>query len=227
MSTHLRHLILGLFTAIISANMAQAEEISAEEIATEHEALEVAAAAPTSLIQKLAPDRAQVPEVLQDQYLVASASEYPAIQTFGVTTCIAVTIYDPQLRQGAMLHVSASTNIPQAVTNVIEELRRRGSNSLNLQVQMYGGWGDSMSGDPNLHYNSRQMANQLYFELSQTGAVIIQNVTVTEITDTDRPAIYDVELNLQNGAVYRFLPSIPYNRASPARPLPTNPLHGG
>ena len=184
-----------------------------------------ATAATAHATQNLARDSARVPEILQDQYLVATSTEHPAIQTWGVTTCIAVTLYDPALKLGAMMHVSASTDIPVAVATVVDRLVSRGSHPFNLQAQLLGGWGDSMSGDSSIHFESRRMANQLYFELAQKGTVIVRNETVTEKSDTNRAPILDLEFNLQTGAVYRYQPSVFYSAPSPALPLPTLPLH--
>lgn len=168
-----------------------------------------------------AADRAAVPEILQDQFAIASAAEYPALQTYGVTTCVAVTLYDVQLHQGALLHVSASTKIPEALRLVLEQLKQRGTDPADLQAQLWGGWGDSLAPE-GLPLRSKAMVQELLASLAGERIRVAHNSTLVEKSDVDKgaPALLNVELDLSSGSVYLYQQTIPYGGVSPAQPLP-------
>ena len=168
-----------------------------------------------------AQDQAGAPEILMDHYAVGRASEYPAFQTYGVGPCIAVTIYDPRLKQGAMMHVSASTKVYEAIALIMSELTQRGSVTSQLKAQLLGGWGDSMD-NTGMHFESSRMVNELVNALSAYQTQIIYNVTVTEKADVQRgrPPMLNLEFDLSTGRVYFYQESIRFQGVSPARPMP-------
>lgn len=171
----------------------------------------------------LAVDRADVPEVAMGHYLIGSASTQPLLQTVGLATCVGVSIYDPQLRQGALLHVTASSLVHESISEVLRRLTAQGSLENRLQVQMYGGWARSMGlpGDA-FEYESDRVVGELLAEFERRQILVLQNVTLATpaLLEKGRPAVFNLEMNFTTGQVYRFQPSVNYRGPVHSQPLP-------
>ncbi|AGH96425.1 hypothetical protein [Pseudobdellovibrio exovorus] len=51
------------------------------------------------------------PEVFQREYIVTSSELHSAVQTYGVYTCVALVIYDPQTKQGLLAHLDSGVDL--------------------------------------------------------------------------------------------------------------------
>ncbi len=167
-------------------------------------------------------DRNIVPEVSMSQYLVASSSEFPAIQTYGLATCVGVFLYDANLRQGALMHVAAGNDIQAALDLVLSDMEANGSTSENITAQLFGGWDSSMGDGMGIHYTSDQMVESLLSELDERQIIVTQNSTLTKKSDVDQgaPSILNLEMDLSNGAVYPYSQTVPFYRGDISRPMP-------
>lgn len=174
--------------------------------------------------QGLAPDRAEVPEVAIGHYLLASSGEYVALQTSGLGPCVAVTLYDQQAQQGALLHVSAPVDIGPALAQIIQEFKHRGGDPTQLVAQLLGGWDDSLGALDGTRYESARMVNQILVELAKHQILVVKNSTLTTMTDLNNgaPLILDIELDLQTGEVYRYQPSVAFSGGEISSPMPTD-----
>ena len=172
-----------------------------------------------------AEDRSEVPEVMMNQYLVASANQYPAIQTYGVATCIAVILYGRHNQTGALMHVSVSTNISEALKLVLNEMEQR-TGAVQLEATLLGGWADSMGADSGMTYESDRMVDELVRELRKENVLIVENSTLLEKDDAQagRSAILNLELDLATGQVFHYEQTIPFSGGEIASPMPENPL---
>lgn len=170
----------------------------------------------------MGPDRSTVPEVMMGNFIVASFKEYPALQTYGLATCVAVTLYDQVQQQGALLHVSAATNIQAAMELAIADMVTNGTSPENIQAQLHGGWDVSMGADEGLRYTSDLIVAGVLNFLSQQNIPVVQNSTLTTKTAVNQgaPAIINIELDLRNGAVYQYIQTVPYARGDISHPMP-------
>lgn len=173
-------------------------------------------------------DDASIPEVMMNQYLVASNKNFSAIQTYGVATCIVVTLYDSYLKQGALLHLSASSDIKNSIELVLQELGARGSQRANLKAQILGGWADSvaigMGMGESTHYDSQRMAIEILAELQRDRIIVTKNMAPTEWSDIEngRPAILNIEINLTTGDVYLYNQDVDFSGGQIGQPLPNH-----
>lgn len=176
-----------------------------------------------SAVADLAEDREDVPEVDIGHYLVATNYEYVAIQTYGISTCIAVTIYDRTLKVGALLHVSSGVHIRRALDNIFLELQGQGVQISNLEVRLNGGWSQSMDQfSMGMVYDSDRMVRELLEYFIKHKIEVVENSTLTELSDLDngRPAIINVELNLEDGRVYFYNQTVFFKKGSVSYPMP-------
>jgi len=166
-------------------------------------------------------DRTDIPEVSIGHFIVGSITDFPAIQTYGLSTCIGVTLYDSSRRQGALLHVSSPVDIPLALEKVLSEMENNGSAIQNIQAQLYGGWDISMD-NAGLHFTSELMANTLLSELNNRGVSVIANQTLVTKTQIQQGASYNIniELDLMTGAVYQFSQTVNYFSGDISRKMP-------
>ncbi len=167
-------------------------------------------------------DRNTVPEVSMSHYLVASSAEFPALQTYGLATCVGVFLYDATLRHGALMHVAAGNDISRALDLALSEMEARGSTNENITAQLFGGWDSSMGEDTGLHYTSDQMVESLLSELDERQIMVTQNSTLTKKSDVDRgaPSILNLEFDLTTGAVYPYSQSVPFYLGDISQPMP-------
>jgi chemotaxis receptor (MCP) glutamine deamidase CheD len=78
-------------------------------------------------------------EVGQGEYAIAEYSEdTPAMQTFGIGPCVAVTIYDKTSKRGFLTHID-STDKANSFGNILKTLPYRGFNLENCEVRIIGG----------------------------------------------------------------------------------------
>lgn len=167
-------------------------------------------------------DRASVPEVMMNHYLVGANSEFPALQTYGVATCVGVILYDPYAQVGAIMHVSASTNIVHALGIVLNELEQKAGGPLKLKATLLGGWDNSMGEDTGMTYESGRMVRELVVELRKENILIVENRTLVtkKQVDDGYPAILNMEVDLVTGQISSFEQTVPYEGGDISLPMP-------
>ena len=172
---------------------------------------------------QLASDDPETPEVGIGQYLVASSSQYAAIQTAGVGPCIAVTLHDENAEVGALLHVSSAVHVYEAIQTVVSELVSKGADISAVKAQLLGGWDDSMALPGSIgSYDSDRMVQQLREALSAYQIKVTRDITLVKPSEIgpSRPMNLNVELDLSSGSAYLYQQSVEYEDASPATLLP-------
>ena len=167
-------------------------------------------------------DLASVPEVMMNHYLVASVKEFSAIQTYGVATCVAVMFYDRHHQVGAIMHVSASTDIEKAIQIVLNDLELKAGAEIKPKVTLIGGWDDSMGEDTGLNYESDRMVSEILAELNKEKIQIILNDTLIskEKVEGGYPAVVNIEMDLKTGEVYYYEQSESYSGGDISVPMP-------
>lgn len=175
-------------------------------------------------LSAMAQDRAEVPEVLSGYYLVATSLQYPAIQAYGIASCIAVTLFDGVNGVGAVMHVAGATDIPKALNIVLEEMKAGGALLENVHAQLSGGWDDSMGEGSGIGYASDRMLKSLKRELSRKHISYVEASTLVTKAEADTGAntSLNIELDLYTGQVDEFQPSISFSGGSVTKLMPEN-----
>ncbi len=158
-------------------------------------------------------DRANVPEVMMNHYLVASSKEFPAVQTYGVATCVAVVLYDRHSSTAAIMHVSASTNIAEALNIVLNAIEQKAGTEVRLEASLLGGWDNSMGEDTGMVYESSRMVSQLIAGLNSESISVVRNETLItkQKSNAGLPAILNIEIDLATGEISYFDQVVSYS----------------
>lgn len=88
----------------------------------------------------VAQDSAEIPEVDMDQYMLASARQTRAIETFGASTCVILSLFDATTQIGALAHISAGIDLERSLTLIFRDFKRLGIPSQRLTARLVGGW---------------------------------------------------------------------------------------
>lgn len=84
-------------------------------------------------------DQALVRGIIQKEYAITDAkSNKPIIGTFGVATCIALTVYDPKTKTAAIVHIDAGTEI-NSLGGIFWEIDKDYRKNSHLEVRLIGG----------------------------------------------------------------------------------------
>ncbi len=105
------------------------------------------------------PARAEdpVPDVAMDEYIVARAGEHREVRTFGVSTCVVLTLYDPSAQVGALAHISAFADIPRSLAVMFDGLKAAGAAGGAVRAQLFGGWRTDPKGMTGFRSTSPEM----------------------------------------------------------------------
>lgn len=150
---------------------------------------------------------APVPDVRMDEYIVARAADHPVVRTWGVSTCVVLTLYDASNGIGALAHISAEADIPRSLDAVYGDLRRSGAALSDLQAQMFGGWRTQRDGVFAFHSTSPEMVAQIKGWLARRDIPISREET---LVDPARPGpfkpIRSFSFDLRDGVVTDIVP---------------------
>lgn len=61
----------------------------------------------------LSSDSPSIPEVAQREYIFTHSAEYPQVQTYGLATCIGLSIFQRESQYGLLAHIDARTELGQ------------------------------------------------------------------------------------------------------------------
>ncbi len=123
---------------------------------------------------------APVPDVRMDEFIVARASDHPVVRTWGVSTCVVLTLYDASNGIGALAHISAEADIPRSLDAVYGDMRRSGAALSDLQAQLFGGWRTQRGGVFAFHSTSPEMVAQIKSWLARRDIPIAREETLVD-----------------------------------------------
>lgn len=128
------------------------------------------------------PARAEdpVPDARMDEYIVARASDHRVVRTFGVSTCVVLTLYDPAAQVGALAHVSAMADIPRSLAAVFADLRAAGAGNGALRAQLFGGWRTDPNGMTLFRSTSPEMVKEIKAVLAKRSVPVAREETLTD-----------------------------------------------
>jgi hypothetical protein len=132
----------------------------------------------------LSSDTPTIPEVYQREYIHTNANDQSFVQTAGLVTCIALTIYDAHSRTGVLAHIDGKTT-----DNDIKMLFSHFQDISKLNVQLHGG----------LALSKFNLMPRVINLVSSLGILI--NYKSQNLTNTDSMSIL---LNLETGAVSKY-----------------------
>jgi hypothetical protein len=135
-------------------------------------------------------DSPEYPEVFQREYIYTNYQAFDKIQTYGLNTCIAIIIYNPELRDGVLAHFDARTKLTE-----IDVILKNFSNFSALNIELYGG----VANENNLLLKIKKRFTQLGLNISR----IKQN------KDSSRSMA--VMLELKSGIVTEYTEIYPHS----------------
>lgn len=145
---------------------------------------------------------APVPEVVMGEYVVARAADVPELRTYGVGPCLALALFDPVARVGALAHVSPPDDVPASVAAMVRALAGAGADPRRLSARVVGGWrkgNDPLFQDTN--FTSPEMLAALTAAVARYGVSLDSSQTLTVI-DRDAPpekVVRNLRLDLRSG----------------------------
>lgn len=152
------------------------------------------------------------PDVVMGEYVVARAAESPEVRTYGVGPCLALALYDPAARVGALAHVSPSDDVRPSVDAMLRGMLGAGADLGRVKARVVGGW--KKSDDPGLdgfEFTSGAMLGELKAALARYRIALDDSGALTVI-DMRRPggaaAVRALRLDLATGAFEDAAPPI-------------------
>lgn len=139
----------------------------------------------------LTQDRANEPEVFQREYIVTQKESNEFIQTIGLTTCVALIVYNPVTQTALLAHLDAATKIDKEISRFAKEVNFKKS-----KISMIGGVKGSLN-----------FFNRLRKKVESLGGVVSQ-IAHNELKSRG----INVRLNLKTGEVSRYFETV---RATP------------
>lgn len=130
-------------------------------------------------------DRPGEPEVYQREYMVSYHYDHAFIQTFGVSTCVALILYQPESKKGLVAHIDAPTDIQR-------ELQRFGKEFdwTKVEVSVLGG----------LPHDPTRLYAKVLAQVKALGGKLIR-----EAQNTPPSMSMNLRLNLATGEVSTYL----------------------
>jgi len=150
-------------------------------------------------------DRVDMVLVWMQEFGTTSGNdESHILKTIGVSTCIAVTLYDSRSKVGSMVHISAATdtaNLREAFRSMLNSMRKAGYQEASkgeVEVRILGGWQGTSDG----------LLMGIKNCLSSLG---LSNVVEQEYTDIEGECI---ALDTQTGELFDLVDIIPLSITS-------------
>lgn len=166
------------------------------------------------------------------EYAVAKAPATPELGTAGVATCIAVFLYDPANKVGALGHFAADTDVAPSIKAMRGAMAAAGADLADLRATLIGGWDTSSVSDvTGFVSTSPQLLARIKTALEGVPIEREETLTVPFSRRPDgRPSIRNVVMDLDTGRVSDFTPGAPvaasdFPSAADGRLVPLRP-HG-
>ncbi len=141
------------------------------------------------------------------EYAVAKAPATHSLGTLGVATCIAVFLYDPAAKAGALGHFAATTDVAPSIRAMRRGLARAGAAPGRLRATLIGGW-DTRKIQEQMGFRSTSPELLAEIKAALRGVPIAREETLT-VPFSGKPGIRNVVLDLETGEVSDYLPSGP------------------
>lgn len=164
----------------------------------------------------VARDAATTPEVAMGEYMISSLSQNGGLQTYGVSTCVVLTLWDRSTGTGVLAHVSGMIGIPASMSRIFRDLRSLGVSTSRLEARILGGWVGW----------SEEMGDGLRSELLNRKVTIIEVEPMANVPFSRDGLIVrggssvnanrNYQLDLSTGDVSFYEETIPYLRRGPA-----------
>jgi len=138
-------------------------------------------------------DAANIPSVLQREYLVASSDLIKQMQTFGAGPCLIYCAYDPETQVGALAHFDGLTDVYSSLDKMYADLLALGAKPEQMKVAVIGGHDGQ----------SDRLAYELIRSSRQRGVGFIYEDVLTRRPDSSRAVI----LNLETGEISNYVES--------------------
>ena len=179
-------------------------------------------------------DSEVIPEVPMSHYLVSHPDNHDYIQTYGVSTCVAMTLYDPVSRTGILAHVAADNDFAAFMRRIANELRSNGIPANRVQAHLIGGWKGW----------SESIVHALFTGLRRLGVKKVKHDDVLtdpgiDLQADDGLAPFDLQitagtgkpvravmLRLRDGAVFDYVEKIRYSAGDENEKISPIPLDG-
>ncbi|MDE2293243.1 MAG: hypothetical protein KGL53_14265 [Elusimicrobia bacterium] len=148
----------------------------------------------------LAAAAAPPPEVVMGEYVVARAPDTPEVRTFGVGPCLALALYDPEAKVGALAHVSPMDDIAPSVDEIMRDLLRAGADPRRMTARVVGGWrGGAGLG---VHWTSPDMLRRLRESLRRWALVpdVSRTLVTVDLGSSGAGTLHNLRLDLETGA---------------------------
>lgn len=130
-------------------------------------------------------DQGHVRGIIQKEYAITdSKSEKPIIGTYGLGSCIALTIYDRENRVAAIAHIDGTTRI-ESLGRVFDEFDKKDDSVSPLEIRLIGG-----------NESSRKMAIEILEYLKNRRDC---KLVSTDILGKEHPSAFVI--NAENGAI--------------------------
>ena len=174
-------------------------------------------------------DSPTIPEVAMNEYLLSNAARTPAIESFGATTCVIVTIWDSATQTGVLAHVSAAIDGKAALNEILLRMRSSGINPQRLQARLIGGWKGWSEGivagiEAGLKMNGVTVIARDVLNPNVPSLHDIQNgLTLDTKSSTRGAAIKNLIFDLRSGQVFNYQETVAppegHHEAQPDRSL--------
>lgn len=141
-------------------------------------------------------------DVKQGEIAVASADGAEALTTYGLTTCLAVVVYDREAKIGGLGHFLSTVDdtIGGHTRALIQAVRDAGGRK--LEAQIYGGWAVQPDSQDGLINSASPRALGWVLEALK-GIPIVRRETLAMPFDVDQPfpPARNIRLDLATGQV--------------------------
>lgn len=169
----------------------------------------------TALARPTMADSSKIPDVSMDEVMFSRPDVHPLIQSYGATTCIILSLWDPKTKIGMVTHISANANTPESLTEIFAKFRHLGIQPQQLQARIVGGWKgwseeilqDILRG---LKRNSITIVERDVLRVAQSKdpLALIEKIT--------GPVVANVIFDLRDGQLYDYQETISFSENSPA-----------
>ena len=130
-------------------------------------------------------DRKDIPEVFQREYIITSSQQTDYVQTYGVYTCVALTLYDRESKIGILTHLDAQTDVEKELPKLVSAI---GNNSLEARV--FGG----------LKNSSSDLAGKILKQLKKLNIQVVEKDIYQDSNSSK-----SVMLELDTGKVFSYI----------------------
>lgn len=174
----------------------------------------LACASGASASPRLYPDSPDSPEVDIDEYIIARAGERDSVQTYGVATCIALSLFDETTFTGSLAHFSATADVPKSVERILagfpglrREQRRR------LKARLIGGWKNGPGElTTDVKWTSPDIHAALTAALRSQGIDVVQDETLVVPGAPGVVSTRNLVLELATGGLYDYRQTVEFSQ---------------